>query len=417
MFRSMIDNLLNSLDTRGSKMPNQTAERLKKNIDKILVIWEERVNKEVGAAKHEDTISLRNSLAEYLMQLVDALSNTIDRTAARMRHDKIDSTRIGKRHGEDRAGSRSYTIDQLITEYHILRQVLCDVLEEEAPLSEVEREVIVCSIEQAVNDAATEYSDILKSLKEKMSNILAHDLRGPLASSKISAQLALRKLPANDSLVPKLELIVSNMDRIDQMISGLLDASRLEAGESVPYELKLCDLDLIIRQVIHELGASFPDLFKVQSQGECKGYWDKNGLIRLVENLVTNAVKYGEEKKTITISLSQDETNAELCVHNFGKPIPSEEVPTLFELYKRSKSTSEKVGWGLGLTMVKEMVVAHKGTINVESEKNKGTTFIIKLPKDARSMIENQAPYKTVEKAVQVEQVPQVPKTETQVRH
>ncbi len=392
-------------------MPNETAKRLKKNIDKILTIWEERVNEEVEAAYHQETKALRNSLPEYLLQLVDALSNTIDRTSARKSKDKIESTRVGKRHGEDRAGSRDYTINQLISEYHILRQVLFDVMEEEAPLTEVEREVIVCSIEQAVNDAATEYTDILKSIKEKMANTLTHDLRNPLTSTKISAQLVLKKLAADDSSVSKLKLIISNMDRLDQMITGLLDASRLEAGQSMPIVIKSCDFDVIIRQVIGELSLTYPDFFIVRSEGKCEGFWDENGLRRLVENLVTNAIKYGEENTPITISLSQDKTSVELSVHNSGKPIHPDEVPILFEQYRRLKSSEEKTGWGLGLTMVKGMVDAHKGSIIVESEKNNGTTFIIKLPKDARSSIEQGGPDHS-QRPMQVEQAPQIPKSD-----
>jgi len=398
-------------------MANQTANRLKKNIDRILSIWEERVNKEIAAAHHQQTIALRDSLPIYLLQLADALSNTIDRTSARKRSDKKDSTRIGKRHGEDRAGSRNYTIDQLITEYHILRQVLCDVMTEEAPLTDFELEVIISSIEQAVNDAATEYSDTLKGLKDKMTNTLTHDLRNPLTSTKISAQLVLRKLSADDSSVPKIKLIINNMDRLDQMITGLLDANRIEAGQSMPIELNFCDLDLIMRQVTDELSLSYPDCCKVRSEGKCQGYWDEIGLRRLIENLVTNAVKYGDENKSINISLSQDKTSIELSVHNFGEPIPAEEVPILFEQFRRLKSSKDKAGWGLGLTMVKGMVDAHKGSIIVESEKNKGTTFIIKLPKDAKSSIGKQVPNSS-EQALQEEQTPQIPKTETQIeRH
>lgn len=398
-------------------MSNKTAERLQNNIDRILSIWEQRVNQEIAAAHHQETLALRNSLPEYLKQLVDALSNTIDRTDARMRSDKIASTRIGKRHGEDRAGSKHYTMDQLITEYHILRQVLCDVLEEEAPLTVVEREVIICSIEQAVNDAATEYSDILKSVKERISNTLAHDLRNPLTSTKISAELVLRKLAPDDPSVSKMKMILKNMDRLDQMIVELLDANRLEAGQSMPLELKFCDLNEIIRQVIDELSLSYPDCFKVQTKGKCEGYWDENGLRRVVENLVTNAIKYGDENTSVTISLSQDKNSAELNVHNFGKAIPAEDIPILFEQYRRLKSTKDKTGWGLGLTMVKGMVDAHKGSIIVESENNKGTTFKIKFPKDARSSIESQIPHQ-VEQAKHIEQVPQVPKSEIQAeRH
>jgi hypothetical protein len=84
---------------------------------------------------------------------------------------------------------------------------------------------------------------------------------------------------------------------------------------------------------------------------------------------------------------------------------------------RRLKFSKDKAGWGLGLTMVKGMVDAHKGSIIVESEKSKGTTFIIKLPKDARSSIEPEVLSKA-EQPSQVEQAPQIPKSETHLeRH
>ena len=398
-------------DLKGKVMANKTAETLKKNIDKILTIWEERVYKEVAASRHQETLALRDSLPEYLNQMVDALSNNIDRTTARMRSDKIDSARTGKRHGEDRAGSRNYTMDQLITEYHILRQVLCDVMEEEDALSPEEREVIVCSIEQAVNDAATEYSDILKAVKERISTTLAHDLRNPIASSKLSADLILRKTPEGDPAIPKLKLIHDNMNRLEKMIVGLLDASRLEAGQSLELELNRFDLDATVRQVVDELSLAYPGCLKVNSDGKFEGYWDENGIRRIIENLFSNAIKYGKENSLITISLSQSADAIELSVHNEGKSIPPEDVPILFEQYRRLKTSQEKMGWGLGLTMVKGMVDSHHGSIFVESSNDKGTTFKINLPKDARDIVEEQFPH-AVEKPQEVEQVPQMSKTE-----
>jgi signal transduction histidine kinase len=133
------------------------------------------------------------------------------------------------------------------------------------------------------------------------------------------------------------------MDRLDQMITGLMDASRLEAGHSMPIEIKQCDLDLIIRQVTDELSLSYPDCFKVQSEGKCEGQWDENGLRRMIENLVTNAIKYGDENTSIAISLSQNKTSVELSVHNFGKPIPTDELPILFEQFRRLKSENFKI--------------------------------------------------------------------------
>lgn len=93
-----------------------------------------------------------------------------------------------------------------------------------------------------------------------------------------------------------------------------------------------------------------------------------------------------------------------------GKPIPLEDVPILFEQYRRLKSSHHKVGWGLGLTVVKGMVDAHNGTIVVESDKDKGTTFIIQLPKDGRSIVESRFSHK-VGQPNEVEQAPQVPRS------
>src|SRR5690606_32735949 len=107
---------------------------------------------------------------EYLEQLSDALSTIIDRTDARKRADRIDSERVGRKHGRERAGSLNYSMQQLIFEYHILRQVICDVMEEEVPLTPVEREIIVASIEQAVNDAATQFSETLRDIQEKLTH-------------------------------------------------------------------------------------------------------------------------------------------------------------------------------------------------------------------------------------------------------
>jgi signal transduction histidine kinase len=189
-----------------------------------------------------------------------------------------------------------------------------------------------------------------------------------------------------------MKLIITNMERLDQMVIGLLDASRLEAGESMLMEVTFCDLDKIIRQVIEELSLSFPNYFKVVSQGKCEGYWDESGLRRIVENLLTNAVKYGDENAPITISLSQNKKNAELSVHNLGKPISPEDVPILFEQYGRLKSSKLKTGWGLGLTMVKDMVDALNGSITLETDK--GTIFKIKLPKDSRANIADRIPHR-----------------------
>ena len=119
----------------------------------------------------------------------------------------------------------------------------------------------------------------------------------------------------------------------------------------------------------------------MESSGECIGFWYEEGLIRIIENLISNAIKYGLKNSPVTISVSQDTHFANVNVHNEGKPIPDEEKKILFQQFKRSKDVEAKVGWGLGLTVVLSMVEAHGGTIEVQSDAQNGTSFVFKLPK------------------------------------
>lgn len=360
-------------------MSNQTSERLQRLSPEIMDVWVARTLEEVKAANFQETLALRDSLPVYLSQLVDALSNTIDRTDARNKADSIDSTRIGKKHGRERAVAAEYTMDQMILEYHILRQVICDLMEKEAILSPVEREVIVCSIEQAVNDAATQFSDTLRDFQNQLSHTLAHDLRNPLSTLKMCAQMLSKQITEKGHL-EKIGRVLHGANRIDEMIQELLDESRAKAYEK-QLELKECDLDWLAKDVAYELNISHLERFEVQSTGPCIGMWNENGLRRIIENLATNALKYGGEKTPITFSVSQTKDSAVLRIHNFENPISKDEQSTLFEKFTRGHSAERKLGWGLGLTVVKTIVGAHQGSIEVESEASSGTTFIVSIPK------------------------------------
>jgi signal transduction histidine kinase len=182
---------------------------------------------------HHDSLVLQNSLPQYLNQLVDELSTKIERTPARIEADKLESTRVGKEHGRERAGYADYSMTQLIFEYHILRQVIFQVLEEEAPLEVKERDIIIDSIEQAVNDAATQFSKTLRDIQELFIVTLTHDLRGPINVVKMGTQLILRRLERGDTHVDVAARMISSIDRLDSMIQNLLDASRLRAGQGL----------------------------------------------------------------------------------------------------------------------------------------------------------------------------------------
>lgn len=239
-------------------------------------------------------------------------------------------------------------------------------------------------------DDAHQYASKLekeRELREQFVATLTHDLRTPLTAAKIGAQFILRspeKIEKNQQLAIK---IIRSIDRMDQMVKDLLDASRIRAGESLALTMNECDLKEVALMTLRELGAAYGDRFILETERDSiPGYWNEDGLRRVIENLASNAVKYGFPQQHITVSLKQNAKTAQIIVHNFGNPIPKDDQERLFEPFQRSHSiqTNTKKGWGLGLTLVRGVVEAHGGHVNVTSDEREGTNFIVTLPKDSR---------------------------------
>ncbi|HEY9876494.1 MAG TPA: HAMP domain-containing sensor histidine kinase, partial [Candidatus Obscuribacterales bacterium] len=357
------------------------SDRLRQNAEIIMQMWEKRARDEVYASMHQNSLVLQNSLPKYLGQLVDELSTSIERTPARIASDSRESTRIGKLHGHERAGYADYSMSQLIFEYHILRQVIFQVLEEEAPLGVRERDIIIGSIEQAVNDAATQFSQTLRDIQELFMVTLTHDLRGPINVVKMGTQLTLRRLERGDSHVDVAARMLGAINRLDSMIQNLLDASRLRAGQSLKLEFEECDLEKLVFEVVEDLNFAYGERFVVVSDSDIKAYCSRKEIRRVIENLAINAVKYGEPDTPITLTLQPTETQVSLTIHNEGNPIALEAQSILFQQFRRTTSAADQTGWGLGLFLVKSITEAHQGTVEVESAEGKGTSFIVKLPK------------------------------------
>ena len=365
-------------------MSNKASDRLKKNAERIMQLWEKRSRDEISSSMHQNSLVLQDSLPLYLDQLVDELSTRIVRTPARVTADEIESTRIGKKHGRERAGYADYSMSQLIFEYHILRQVIFQVLEEEAPLEVNERDIIIGSIEQAVNDAATQFSETLQDIQELLMVTITHDLRGPINVVKMGTQLIRQRLEEGDTHIHVSARMMSAIDRLDSMIQNLLDASRLRAGQGLKLKFEECDLERLVKTIVEDMSFTHGERFVVVSDSAVKSWCSHKEIRRVIENLATNAVKYGAPDRPITLTLQQTETQISLAVHNEGDPIALSAQSILFQQFRRTTHAEDQTGWGLGLFLAKSLTEAHQGTLEVESAEGRGTSFIIKLPKSSQ---------------------------------
>ena len=369
-------------------MATPTAQILRRKSKIIMERWEVRARKEVSSSFGTTSLSLQDALLGHLDQLALALDQSVDTLpkdiAIHTRHE----WGVGKEHGRDRANTAGYSIAEVIFEYRIFRQVIIQVLEEENPLSSLEREIITDLIEQAVNDAAVEFSNTLRDLSQQYTDTLTHDLRGPITAAKINANLIMTGAQNSAACIKNASRINDTMTRLDGMIQDLLDAGRVRAGESLSVNLAECDPSTIATQVIDELKLVNGERFVLKVDPTLRTWWAHDLMRRALENLLSNAVKYGaiDSAITVDIKLVNEGALVEISVHNDGSVIPKDEQSTLFKTYRRSKSAenSTKKGWGLGLTLVSGVVQAHRGKIRVESDKISGTTFAMTIPTDCR---------------------------------
>jgi PAS domain S-box-containing protein len=226
-----------------------------------------------------------------------------------------------------------------------------------------------------------------RELRERFVATLSHDLRTPLTTAKLNAQMVARK-GSDPAVLHKLTARISeNLDRADQMIRDLLDANRLQAGETLSIELSDCDVTAVARDTLEELSLVHGDRFVLKAPEAIQGYWSCGGLRRIIENLCNNAIKYGARDGPVTVSAARNGPDeVSLSVHNWGEPISPEDQKVLFQLYRRTGSAQSgaQKGWGLGLTLVEGLAKAHRGRVGVESTRETGTTFTVILARDPR---------------------------------
>jgi PAS domain S-box-containing protein len=235
--------------------------------------------------------------------------------------------------------------------------------------------------EKSLLDAVTKLEQE-QELRERFVSTLTHDLRTPLTAVKMGSELILRRF-ANEPGIQNLAVrVLDNIERMDLMIYDLLDANRISAGEKLPLKPEKCDLVLIAKKTLDVLTGIHGERFTLTGLSQCPLYVEPLGLRRVLENLCTNAVKYGDAKAPITIEIEKTIDKISISVHNEGTPIPIADQAILFKPFQRTSSAqaSGKKGWGIGLTLIRGIVEAHGGTVRIVSADGEGTTFIVELP-------------------------------------
>ena len=220
--------------------------------------------------------------------------------------------------------------------------------------------------------------------EQQLVGIVSHDLRNPIAAITMSATTLLRKDDLNEGVRKAANRIVHSADRVTRMIRDLLDFTQSRLGGGIPIERRPLDLATMTRDVIEEIEIAHPDRkITLTPRGDTRGEWDPDRIAQVVGNLVSNAVHHSDPGTPIAVSAFEQGGDVCLEVSNQGKPITPEQLPSLFEPMRRgehSVSDSSR-SLGLGLYIVKQIVLAHSGKVTVRSAPEEGTAFTVRLPR------------------------------------
>lgn len=237
---------------------------------------------------------------------------------------------------------------------------------------------------ETFDDMASTIERDLK-LEHRLTGDVAHELRTPLMAMQATVE-AMQDgvLPADDE---HLEVVAAEVRRLSRLIDAMLKLSRLENGTT---ELKVERTDLVYlvrslvssqHQLFHERGLHLRFVDETP-HGELYADVDPDLLREAIVNLMSNAMRYTNADGWVKVSLRQERSDVLVAVQDTGIGIAKEDIPQTFGRFWRSDVSRERVsgGLGVGLAITKEIVDRHNGTILVESELGRGTTFTLRIP-------------------------------------
>jgi two-component system, OmpR family, phosphate regulon sensor histidine kinase PhoR len=227
----------------------------------------------------------------------------------------------------------------------------------------------------------------LDEMKNDFVRMVSHELRSPLAAIKQQHAVILDGL-AGELTDKQRELLTRAHAKIQgllELINDLLDVAKMEAGygqlEQVPLDLREILGELV--ELLRERAASQQVILKLSvADGLPLIQADRRSMEEVFGNLVSNAINYSPDGGEVRIDVISRGDYLEVVVQDQGIGIEAEELPKIFDKFYRVKSpkTRQVIGTGLGLALVKGLIEAHRGTVDVESEIGAGTTFRVKLP-------------------------------------
>lgn len=374
--------------------PIRLGDFILMNMEPILKQWEEFASTINTPAQKMDSRSLRDH-AELMLETI-----ALDLTTKQTNKERIAKSKdlapvnpnitAAEAHAEERLSS-GFTIGQLFSEYRALRASVLHLWGESSKDGLITDPEDITrfneAIDQAIAESVAHYSTLLKTSQDMFLAILGHDLRNPLSTTIMSSMILMRYDDVSDKVISAAARIYNSSQRMNRLITDLMDYTRSQLGRKLPIALASINLAKVCTDIIEEQQIANPDRsILVEMNGSFDGEWDEQRIAQVFSNLLGNAVQHSVSSSPIEVDLTSSKNMVVIKITNQGKPTPTAKIRDIFEPMVRHEENenadySQKTSLGLGLYIAREIVLAHNGTLNVTSTEAKGTTFEISLPR------------------------------------
>lgn len=370
------------------------SEFIRQHADHIVEEWEQFARTITPAADTMDRVALRDHARAILLAAARDMdtAQTAREQIAKAKGEGPEKTpsldEAGASHGELRH-TVGFDLVQMTSEFRHLRACVIRlwVGSLESPDMAYFQDMIRFNeaIDEALAESTAAYAEQVNRSRDIFLAILGHDLRAPLQAVSMSTELLMRKTALEGDALTCALNIKHGARHMASMVSDLLELVRSRLGRTLPIEPAPMDLADAARAAIAEACAGNPECDPtLKTEGDTRGVWDAGRIDQLLQNLIGNALQHGSNPREVLVALRGDSGSVHLSVQNYGNPIPEEAIGTIFDPLVRS--ADEELGQpstslGLGLFIVKEVVTAHGGAIEVSSSEADGTLFSVTLPR------------------------------------
>jgi signal transduction histidine kinase len=219
--------------------------------------------------------------------------------------------------------------------------------------------------------------------REAMLSWVAHEIKSPLSAALMANQLAARGLEHHEEpavLKRRLTVVARQLARMDELVTSILEAARLEEAR-LELDLERIEISRWVAQVADYWKELHPEYaFPISGGDGLVVEADRERLRQVIDNLISNAIKYGGSSKTVSIGVRADDSDVFISVTDRGAGIPPNELAHIFDRFHRVAGQGGR-GHGLGLYIAAALARLHGGNLSVESQVNYGSTFTLRVPR------------------------------------